>query len=466
MTPQNVPLLHEQLGAILLGTIFSFVGLVALSVAAIRRRREFLVLVWFGCFIGMYGMRLLAQTAVALFIALPASWPDLVDVFVTYMLVVPYLLFWVELTLGRLRRFLWWLSAIALVIGIVGLGYFATTGSRAVLLLNDILAILVLIAVGVIVAIPKLSGRFMVVQSRMLSVCLSAIAIAALYYTSSSFLHFQPSRSTEPAAFALWVFAMGYVAGERVFANERRLLAIESELETARQIQFSILPESVPAIAGLRLAVAYQPMSKVAGDFYQFIPVDEHRVGVLVADVTGHGVPAALISSMIKIAMQSVVRFAHDPGEVLRSLNRILSPELRGQLISAAYLWTDTESGCASYSAAGHPPLLYWKSAEGELERIESNGLLFGVTPDSDYPVRILPLRSGDRLLIHTDGLAEAENLAGESFGERQMEKVVREQRSLSASDLLQRLLFELQIWHLPNTPQQDDITLIVMDVL
>jgi sigma-B regulation protein RsbU (phosphoserine phosphatase) len=169
---------------------------------------------------------------------------------------------------------------------------------------------------------------------------------------------------------------------------------------------------------------------------------------------------------MIKIAMQSVVRFAHDPGEVLRSLNRILSPELRGQLISAAYLWTDTESGLASYSAAGHPPLLYWKSAKGELERIDSNGLLFGVTPDSDYPVVTLPLRTGDRFLIHTDGLAEAENLAGESFGDRQLEKVVREHRSLSASDLLQRLLFELQIWHLPNTPQQDDITLIVMDVL
>jgi serine phosphatase RsbU (regulator of sigma subunit) len=207
-------------------------------------------------------------------------------------------------------------------------------------------------------------------------------------------------------------------------------------------------------------------MSKVAGDFYQFVPVDEHRMGVLIADVSGHGVPAALISSMIKVAMQSVVRVAADPGEVLRGLNRILSPELRGQLISAAYLWIDRQSGCARYSAAGHPPLLHWRGAQGQLERIDSNGLLFGVTPESDYPVRTLPLRSNDRLLIYTDGLTEPESLAGEAFGERHLERVVRDHRSLSASDLLQRLLFELQIWHLPNTPQQDDITLIVIDVL
>jgi sigma-B regulation protein RsbU (phosphoserine phosphatase) len=261
-------------------------------------------------------------------------------------------------------------------------------------------------------------------------------------------------------------FTLGYVAVQRTFENERRLLTIENELETARQIQFSILPQSTPVIARLRIAAAYQPMSAVAGDFYQFIPVDPHRLGVLVADITGHGVPAALISSMIKVAMQSVVRFAHDPGEVLRGLNGILSPELRGQLISAAYLWIDTESCCARYSAAGHPPLLYWRSAPGELERIESNGLLLGATSKSDYPARTLPLRSCDRLLIYTEGMTEPESLAGEAFGERQLERVVRDHRSLPASDLLQRVLFELQSWQPPVTPQQDDITLIVMDVL
>ena len=151
-------------------------------------------------------------------------------------------------------------------------------------------------------------------------------------------------------------------------------------------------------------------MTAVAGDFYEFIPVDQKRVGFLVADVTGHGVPAALIASMIKVAMQSVVPCAHDPREVLRGLNRILFRQLHDQFVSAAYLWLDTENRKGLYSAAGHPPLLRWR--EGKLERTESNGLLFGVIPDPDYPVCDLPIHSGDRFLLYTDGVIEPENAA------------------------------------------------------
>jgi len=173
------------------------------------------------------------------------------------------------------------------------------------------------------------------------------------------------------------------VAAERIFADERRLLAIQKELSIAREIQSSILPRSDPAISRLRVSAAYRPMTAVAGDFYEFVPVDRNRVGFLVADVSGHGVPAALFASMIKVAMQAVASRAHEPGEVLRGLNRILSAQLRGQLVSAAYLWLDTEGRRGLYSAAGHPPLLCWRN--GELRRVESNGLLFGVRPDSDY---------------------------------------------------------------------------------
>jgi hypothetical protein len=120
-----------------------------------------------------------------------------------------------------------------------------------------------------------------------------------------------------------------------------------------------------------------------------------------VADVTGHGVPAALIASMIKVAMQSVVTCAHEPREVLRGLNRILYGQLHDQLVSAAYLWLDTGNRKALYSAAGHPPLLRWR--EGKLGGIESNGLLFGVNPEADYPVCDLSIHSGDRFLLYTD---------------------------------------------------------------
>src|SRR6202044_930156 len=130
-----------------------------------------------------------------------------------------------------------------------------------------------------------------------------------------------------------------------------RLLSIENELAIARDLQTSTLPSGVPEMKSLRISAAYCPMTAVAGDFYEFIPVDEKRVGFLVADVTGHGVPAALIASMIKVAMQSVMTCADEPREVLRGLNRILYRLLCDQFVSAAYLWLDTGNCKALYSA-------------------------------------------------------------------------------------------------------------------
>ena len=113
-------------------------------------------------------------------------------------------------------------------------------------------------------------------------------------------------RILDHLGFAILLFSFGYAALQLVFTNERRLLSVENELAIAREIQTSILPSCVPEINHLTISAAYRPMTAVAGDFYEFIPVDQKRVGILVADVSGHGVPAALIASMIKVAMQSV----------------------------------------------------------------------------------------------------------------------------------------------------------------
>jgi sigma-B regulation protein RsbU (phosphoserine phosphatase) len=205
-------------------------------------------------------------------------------------------------------------------------------------------------------------------------------------------------------------------------------------------------------------------MKAVAGDFYEFIPVDGEQMGLLVADVTGHGVPAALIASMIKVAMQSVMACADEPGEVLRGLNRILYGLLRDQLISAAYLWLDTGNCKALYSAAGHPPLLRWR--EGKLEGIESNGLLFGVIPEADYPVCDLSIHSGDRFLLYTDGVIEPQNAGGDSFGDRKLEQVVRDNQFCPPAELSDQLLSEIGVWQSASMGQQDDITLIVIDAV
>jgi len=228
------------------------------------------------------------------------------------------------------------------------------------------------------------------------------------------------------------------------FENERRFMSIQRELETARQIQASTLPEQVPEISGRSIAATYKPMSTVADDPYQFVPLDDHRIGILVADVTGHGVPDALIASMIKVAMQSVIDCAPFPEKVLRRLNNILTPELKSRLTSAGYLWIYSEHQQGRYAVAGHPPLLRWSAKRQQLERIEENGLLFGVACGQDYPVQCFDLHPGDRFLLSTDGLIEPENAGGEPFGDRQLESTVASHASEGASALSPELLSAL----------------------
>jgi sigma-B regulation protein RsbU (phosphoserine phosphatase) len=290
--------------------------------------------------------------------------------------------------------------------------------------------------------------------------------LEVLYTNLSPVLGYRTLPLVDSLGFAALLFSLGYVALEILFTNERRLLSIETELEMARQIQSSILPATVPELENLRIAASYQPMTAIAGDFYQFVRSDDNHLGILVADVSGHGIPAALISSMIKVALQSVAVHADDPAQVLGGLNRILSSEAHGQFASAAYVWIDTEKRKALYSAAGHPPLLCWRNTRGEMQRVESNGLLFGVESGSEYPVCRVALEPSDRLMLYTDGVTETENAAGEAFGDRQLERVVRDHHLQPAAELSRQVLSELQMWRPSAVNQQDDITLIVVDVL
>ena len=305
----------------------------------------------------------------------------------------------------------------------------------------------------------------MLIQSRVSAAGTLILAAAVIHDNlNGTFFNLRSYPFLEPLAFALFVFSQGWVAAAKVSADERRLIAIDDELAIAREIQASILPSGIPEVRHLRINATYLPMTAVAGDFYWFVAVDPHRAGFLVADVSGHGVPAALIASMIKVAMQSAVTCANDPPAVLRGVERALSGQQRGQFVSAAYLWLDTENRKALYSAAGHPPLLHW--SQGKLESIQSNGLIFGVQSDCDYPVREISITAGDRFLLYTDGLIEPENTNRESFGDRRLEEVVREKRRYPCAELSDRLLSELRQWQPASAAQQDDITLIVIDVL
>ncbi len=468
---QVLAMLRDQLADIILGTVFLFIASQmwgACSIAGIRRQSGIRLFIWLGIWSAIYGIGLLAQSP-AVVAALPLSIQRSVPYVTTgigYLTLVVGLCAFLELSLGVVRLLITILIFAGMAVALAGIGWFVFGGSGGKFIpYNTLIAVCGLLILVTVVAVKKLSDRFMVLLNRrVLAIGILVFAVEALWGNLSRNLHYQTPRVLGHLAFAVFLLSFAFVAMQMISANERRLLSIENELEVARQLQFSILPTSIPEVRNVRIAVTYRPMTAVAGDFYEFIPVDRNQVGFLVADVTGHGVPAALIASMIKVATQSVVACAHDPREVLRGLNRILFRQLHEQLVSAAYLWLDTENRKALYSAAGHPPLLRWR--EGKLERIESNGLLLGVIPDPDYPVCELPIRCGDRFLLYTDGVIEPENSSGDSFGDRKLEQVVRNNQSLPPSELSDQLLSEIRLWQPASLAQQDDITLIVIDVV
>jgi sigma-B regulation protein RsbU (phosphoserine phosphatase) len=458
--PSNVLL------GIISGTVFVFMGLAACCIAAMRRRSGMRAILWLGLWSGLYGANPLANSLAAvepLPLWFRAGLPYL-DVVNAYFIVVVASLAFLELTTGMVRLFLKAVIFVGSAIGVTGIALFVLTGSdRKLILYNEILVTSMLLVMVIVLVLPGLSRLYFVLPNRgVLAVGTLFFALEALYVNLARPFGYQLPPIWGDLGFAALLLSLGYSAMQIVSAHEHRLLSIESELAIAREIQTSILPGASPELSHLSIAAAYRPMTAVAGDFYDFIPVDQDRVGFLVADVSGHGVPAALIAGMIKVALQSIVPCAQDPCEVLRGLNRILSRQLHNLFVTASYLWLDTENRKALYSAAGHPPLLRWR--EGQLERIESNGLLFGVTPESDYPVFEMPIGEGDRFLMYTDGLVEPENASGDSFGDRKLEQVVRNNQSRPPSELVDQLLTEIQLWQPASTAQQDDITLIVID--
>lgn len=247
----------------------------------------------------------------------------------------------------------------------------------------------------------------------------------------------------------------------------QQLHTIQKELETARQIQLSILPAEVPKLEGLDIAARYIPMTSVAGDFYDFIVVDEKHLGILVADVSGHGMPAALIASMLKIALAAEVPHAADPAQVLSGLNQALCGKFQHHYVTAAYLFLDMAKGTLTYSAAGHPPMLLWGASSSGVRDLEENGLFLGKFPWATYSSVELPFNAGDWFLLYSDGIPETANHSEVEFGTERFRGFLATQQSTSANQFADSLLEEVSRWAArgPGEEADDDVTLVAIQV-
>jgi sigma-B regulation protein RsbU (phosphoserine phosphatase) len=245
----------------------------------------------------------------------------------------------------------------------------------------------------------------------------------------------------------------------------QQLLTIQKELETARQIQLSILPSEIPKIEGLDIAARYVPMTSVAGDFYDFIVVDKNHIGILVADVSGHGMPAALIASMLKIALSAQVANVADPAQVLLGLNQALCGKFQHHFVTAAYLYLDMQKQTLTYAGAGHPPLLLWGGSEG-VRSVEENGLFLGKFSFATYTSVELPIKAGDRILLYTDGIPETTNPEGIEFGAECFKQFLEKDQSVSADHFADLLIEEMSRWSARGVEDMDDdITIVAIQM-
>jgi phosphoserine phosphatase RsbU/P len=463
--------LRWELAGIAMGFILLAIGLASLAVFLFRRKSRDRTLVYFSSFAILYAIRLLFWQAIIRSLFPPGKVAfDRIDLVIDCFIPVTFTLFLLQIVEDRWKGALRWVVAAQLVFGAARLmSTLLHVGEHVMALGNNI----TVIGACALVAVYYVYGRPAQGTSRDVKVTFWGVAVFALFAIETNLrdLKVVPShRNIEAIGFFIFVCCLGYVAAHRTLAKEERLLAISRELQIANQIQSSILPREVPRLAGLEIVTRYVPMSAVAGDFYDFMVVDDRHVGVLVADVTGHGVPAALIASMLKVAFAGQTDHADDPARVLAGLNRALCGKFEEHFVTAAYVFLDLDKLVLRYAGAGHPPLLlaarnHALSRESQSREIEANGLMLGLFPEATYSSVEVPLDAGDRILLYTDGIVEAMNSAREEFGKFRLKKFLANSSS-SASHLADALLLELRRWSGAEHEriQDDDITLLVLD--
>ena len=470
---QTVPETVEQVRStlrgdaadLLLGVILAVIGSLAILLFSLRWKSRDPTLISFGFFSGLYGLRLLVETPTVWFLfEAPESLWRYLGAFITYVILVPATFFWLETVFKGLqvpRRLA--VGAVVTFVTVATLSDLIQGLPGTAMLANNILVIIIFLFS--LLALFRWR-RTVDTEVRALRIGFIVFGILALHANLVGMNLMPGPGNLEPLGFLVLVVCLGFVVASRISKNQERLLAIQEELKMARQIQASILPRTLPSIPGLDIAVRYVPMNSVAGDFYDFLIVDERRLGVFVADVSGHGVPAALIASMVKIAFASQEPHASDPAQVLCGLNRILSGQLQGQFITASYLFLDVEKRVMSYAAAGHPPLFLWRKEDRKVHTIMENGVVLGLYPQAKYSTAEFRIEPGDRCLLYTDGILEATNAADEFFGEARVKQFIEAQRELPAGQFSDSLLANLSSWSRrpPSESPEDDMTLLVVD--
>ncbi|MBN2353140.1 MAG: serine/threonine-protein phosphatase [Spirochaetales bacterium] len=237
------------------------------------------------------------------------------------------------------------------------------------------------------------------------------------------------------------------------------------ELALANIIQNSLLPKEFPRDVPLNFSHKYIPHEYIGGDFFEILQVDERHLGILIADVSGHGVSSALITAMLKSTFIHAARDCLSPGRVLRKVNVDFTRVMRTEhYITAFYTVIDTESYKLTYAAAGHPRQLILRKG-APAEPIGANGFFLGMFESTVYDEKSITLDPGDRLIFFTDGLIECPNSEGRHFGAENLKRVIETHRDEDIESLSKNLIVEL-IAYMADARFPDDVTLLIGEII
>ena len=242
---------------------------------------------------------------------------------------------------------------------------------------------------------------------------------------------------------------------------------VARDMEIAANIQKSLLPAHPPQIEGVELAGRCIPAKNVGGDYFDYFLMDDDKLGILIADVSGHNVGSALVMAMTRQALRFESVHQTSVAEVLAATNRAMYADLSnaGLLITTFYASYGLAMRVLAWANGGHNPPLLWRAREQDVLWLDADGMLVGILHDVEYEERQMTLDPGDILLLYTDGITEARNEAGEMYGEDRLSQLVRANAHLSAQELLDRIYETVREWG-RNVVQYDDVTAVVMKVV
>lgn len=275
------------------------------------------------------------------------------------------------------------------------------------------------------------------------------------------------SRVTSTDEVGILANAFDKMTTELIVAHQKELetKALEHELNIAREIQYNLLPKEIPLISGFDIAARYSPCFEVSGDYYDILQLDDNNIGIIIADVSGKGIPASMIMTMARSLVRLESERNLSPADTFKKVNRILARDLRrGMFVTSLYYILNIKTGIMKISSAGHNPLVVWRENQNRYELVNPNGIALGFDRGSVFDRTIkeetIQLNPNDIVISFTDGVTETMNKDNQEFGGERFYQLISNLHHLESSQIIDSAMMVLEKFK-GAAQQHDDITMV-----